>query len=264
MELGEYSGTPIRRLRVQNLLLTENQFPPNLRISDHAHTYPHFTIILDGSFVETYADQAFVCQRGSVLIVPQDQIHSDSVGDQGAHSISIEVSRSLERFLSSESEMLHKPQVVSTASLKPSISRIRNAFSLDPNSTHLEIHCAAMNFILAVAQATQPAKAKPSWIEEAIETIRNDRFGSASLSTLANQAGISREHFSREFRKATGQTYQAFALKCRLECAEQLLLESDIPLFLIAIECGFSDQAHFAKAFRTAYSQSPSSYRKYV
>ena len=71
MALGEYSGTTLRRQRVQNLLITENRFPPGLKISEHSHTYPHFTIMLSGGFREEYAERTFQCERGTILVVPQ-------------------------------------------------------------------------------------------------------------------------------------------------------------------------------------------------
>lgn len=264
MELGEYSGTPLRRLRIQNLLLTENRFPPNLSIPDHAHSYPHLTIILDGSFAETYRFESFNCQKGSVLIVPQEQVHSDTVGENGAHSLSIEVSRSLERFLSSEWTMLECPRVIETPKLKPVIHRLRRVFITDPNSTLLDIHCAAMEVILAVAKeaiSTQPAT---SWLQEILDYINCEYGRPIRLSELAEIAALSPEHLSRSFHKITGMTVKQYILETRLTSAERKLTETSNSLGEIAAACGFSDQAHLSRAFRAKFGIPPVTYRKEI
>ena len=264
MELGEYSGTPLRRLRIQNLLLTENRFPPNLSISDHSHAYPHLTIILDGSFVEAYDFGSFLCQKGSVLIVPQDQVHRDTVGENGAHSLSIEVSRSLERFLSSEWTMLESPKVIHSPKLKSVIHRLRTVFCLNPHSTLLDIHCAAMEVILAVAKETTSMRKSVPWIDEVLDCISKEYGRPIRLSDLAEIAGVSPEHVSRSFRKAMGVTTQQYILETRIASAERLLSETNDTLGEIAAACGFSDQAHLSRTFRTKFGLPPMAYRKKV
>jgi transcriptional regulator GlxA family with amidase domain len=64
-------------------------------------------------------------------------------------------------------------------------------------------------------------------------------------------------HFAAQFRLATGFTPYAYLRRRRVEFAQKLLLESDLPLVQIALACGFSTQSHFSSAFKQIVGDSP-------
>jgi AraC family transcriptional regulator len=81
------------------------------------------------------------------------------------------------------------------------------------------------------------------------------------LKDLAAVANLSPFHFSRAFRKATGQSPHRFVRGCRLEKAMELLCEVDTSLAEIALTCSFSSQSSFTRAFTRAFGLSPGLYR---
>lgn len=263
MPLGEYSGTTIQRLRIQNILLTENKFPPNLSIEEHSHAYPHFTIMLDGGFTETYDGQQFQCEKGSVLIVPEGQPHTDVIGPNGAHSLSIEISRSLVKFLSLESDLLSSPKVVNDLSLKPRTLALRKLFIQSPTASHFELHSAAMQVILGVFQSVkvEECTTKPRWLVMVIQELNRDSLELPTIQELARLAGVSPAHLSRTFRQATGQTILEFHRQNRLKIAAEKIIASSDSLAVIAADTGFCDQAHFTKSFKAEFGITPSDYR---
>jgi AraC-like DNA-binding protein len=54
----------------------------------------------------------------------------------------------------------------------------------------------------------------------------------------------------------------AWFLGRRIAKAQYLLVNSGLPLAQIALECGFSDQAHFTNAFGKATGTTPARWRK--
>ena len=50
--------------------------------------------------------------------------------------------------------------------------------------------------------------------------------------------------------------------KTRVERAKQLLLKNDASLTAIAVETGFSDQAHFTRVFRKVVGTTPAQWRR--
>ena len=67
--------------------------------------------------------------------------------------------------------------------------------------------------------------------------------------------------FSRLFRRYFGRTFSQTRVQSRVDYASELLLQTDKPLKLIALECGFSDQSHLTKVFRRHYRTTPLRYR---
>jgi AraC family transcriptional regulator len=103
----------------------------------------------------------------------------------------------------------------------------------------------------------------PVWwahkIREYIDRHITDRVLTADLGALV---GLSETHFMRSFKRAFGVPPHAFMLRRRLELAARYMLETDAPLSDIALQCGFTDQAHLSNRFREATGTSPAAWRR--
>jgi AraC family transcriptional regulator len=84
-----------------------------------------------------------------------------------------------------------------------------------------------------------------------------------TLDALANEAGYSRAHFLRMFRKSTGITPHQYVIQRRIEHAETLLAANELGVAEIAVACGFSSQAHLTLAFRKHTGVTPAEYRRF-
>lgn len=82
------------------------------------------------------------------------------------------------------------------------------------------------------------------------------------LTELADVAAMSRFHFIRAFRVATGHTPKRYIRSRRIEAAAILLSSTDHAIAGIAVECGFPDQTHFTTVFRRATGMTPAVYRR--
>jgi AraC family transcriptional regulator len=83
-----------------------------------------------------------------------------------------------------------------------------------------------------------------------------------SLEAIANKACFSAYHFHRLYSAITGETLYQFILRLRLERAmAQLSSSPEKSITEIALDCGFSSSATFARAFRAEYALSASEYR---
>ena len=69
-------------------------------------------------------------------------------------------------------------------------------------------------------------------------------------------------HFCRTFKRTFGQTPHAYITARRLERAKSLMLESEEQLSVIALACGFTDQAHLSKLFRQHTGETPGAWRR--
>ena len=81
------------------------------------------------------------------------------------------------------------------------------------------------------------------------------------VDDLAGAAGLSRAHFSREFRRAFGESPHAYLLTRRLERAAALLRTTDRSVADICFSVGLRSVGSFTTTFTRTYGMSPTAYR---
>jgi AraC-like DNA-binding protein len=81
------------------------------------------------------------------------------------------------------------------------------------------------------------------------------------VAALARAAHLSQAHFSREFRRAFGETPHQYLLTRRLERAAALLRNTDRSVAEICLDVGLRSVGSFTTSFGRAYGRSPTAYR---
>jgi transcriptional regulator GlxA family with amidase domain len=82
------------------------------------------------------------------------------------------------------------------------------------------------------------------------------------VDDLAGAAGLSRAHFSREFRAAFGETPHAYLLTRRLERAASMLRTTDRSISDVCFSVGLHSVGSFTTSFTRTYGKSPQAYRE--
>jgi AraC family transcriptional regulator len=83
-----------------------------------------------------------------------------------------------------------------------------------------------------------------------------------NLDQLAAQVGLSKFHFHRLFKTATGMSPSRYHTQLRMEAARRLLRETKGSVIAVALEVGYTNPSHFAQLFRRETGLSPSDYRR--
>src|SRR5438552_7343056 len=81
------------------------------------------------------------------------------------------------------------------------------------------------------------------------------------VDDLARAAGLSRAHFSREFRRTFGESPHAYLLTRRLERAAALLRTTDNSVAEICFSVGLQSLGSFTTSFTRTYGMPPTAYR---
>jgi AraC-like DNA-binding protein len=81
------------------------------------------------------------------------------------------------------------------------------------------------------------------------------------VPALARAAYLSPAHFSREFRRAFGETPHQYLLTRRLERAAALLRNTDRSVADICFMVGLRSVGSFTTSFRRAFGMTPTQYR---
>lgn len=101
------------------------------------------------------------------------------------------------------------------------------------------------------------------WQErKAKEMLAGSLLSRLYIADVAEQCGLSRSHFSRAFKQATGMAPREWALRLRIDRARELLASGDAPISRVGQECGFADQSHFCRSFRKLVGCTPNRWRQ--
>ena len=100
---------------------------------------------------------------------------------------------------------------------------------------------------------------KMKHVIEYISSHYRDRIHQAEM---ARDTGMSSQHFCRTFKSYTGQTFVSYLNDYRLEQADRLLKETDLPVTCIPELTGFCNVNYFSRLYRARYGCSPSVSRR--
>ena len=97
-----------------------------------------------------------------------------------------------------------------------------------------------------------------------IQYIRAHYADALTLEDMAQQASMSKYHFSRQFKESCGYSPHEFLIMTRLNRAKYLLTSTELPVSRIAREVGYQNAATFSSVFAERVGLSPSRFRQYT
>ena len=86
-------------------------------------------------------------------------------------------------------------------------------------------------------------------------------FEPLGVDDMARAAGLSRAHFSRQFRRTFGESPHTYLLTRRLERAAALLRTTDRSVAEICMAVGLVSVGSFTTSFTRTFGMSPTAYR---
>lgn len=102
----------------------------------------------------------------------------------------------------------------------------------------------------------------PAMVARAKALLASHVAETLSIHDLAHACGLSRSHFGKAFKMATGLTPHAWRQHYRVERAKSLLQGQEVDLAGIAALCGFADQSHFNRTFARLVGDTPGNWRR--
>jgi transcriptional regulator GlxA family with amidase domain len=94
-----------------------------------------------------------------------------------------------------------------------------------------------------------------SWMQEHLDQV-------LSVDELARRAAMSPRTFARRFRATTGTTPHQWLLRQRILLAQRLLETTDVPIDMVALECGFGSATNLRQHFQRLLQTTPQTYRR--
>ncbi len=228
----------------------------------HVHKFHHQTIIvLEGTIRVAMAGQVHVGRPGAVLFYPQGIAHEEwgePESEGRFRTLFIGWERRIVRMSVSHwpSRVLdHNGRLTWLAGWMHELMREQGPRRDDA----LRSLMRAMAF--EHSRLTAGPSGPPEPIVAATRYLREHLRDPLRLDDLANAAGLSRFHFARLFRQATGLSPMHYLAQARIDAARHLLRMTALPQREIARQLGFGDEYQFSRTFRRLTGHAPGTER---
>lgn len=251
--------------------ITRASFVGNDVLEAHIHDRATFAVMLSGGFLLGFPNPALrrrrhECVRGTVFTEPAGETHSNRMRGDGASVLVIQPDPFAEE-LRDFAITLDGVHAFRHARVEIAGRRLARELKADDRLTPLAAQALAIEMLVDATRALGGGNAdrrdgRPAWLERAEELVHDCYRQPLRLADVASAAGVSVSHLSAVFRAAHGVSLGAYIRALRVEWAAERLASGVGSIAAIALQAGFSDQAHLTRAFKRATGRTPGSWRR--
>ncbi len=138
----------------------------------------------------------------------------------------------------------------------------RGGYSID---AYIHSACRLKQMLSFIAYSAQRHQSQPG---QAIDLAKVEALmhlhlcGRLNLQALADDANLSKYHFTRKFKQVTGHSPIQHFIHLKMQHACQLLDSTAHSVKQIAVDTGYKDAYYFSRLFKQVIGISPSEYRR--
>ena len=253
---------------------------PRYEMTTHWHPECEIIRILSGSFTLSLDGQSHECNPGDVIFVNDGQLHGGTphnciyecfLFDMKyllknnhvlAHRINNFTSHTdvIRSYLSEEDDGLHEV-----------LSDLSTSMSNKDSGYEFSVLGALYSFIgIIIRRSLYTHELVPlvgnthslQHLKDVLDHIEYHYNEDITLQDLADIANMNHKYFCRFFKEMTQRTPIDYLNYYRIECACNMLLNSDKSIADIAVACGFSDTSYFIRTFKKYKATTPKQYTK--
>lgn len=119
----------------------------------------------------------------------------------------------------------------------------------------------AVEFLIFAANQQEKKGSELGYVERAKTYILENSDKLLTVKDVSEYISLNPEYFTRLFKKETGYNIKDYIIQCKLTIAKDLLVNSDLPISMVALELGYSNFSHFTQMFKRAERVTPKEYR---
>ena len=253
--------------------LARCEYPSTNRFPSHTHDFAEITWIESGTGKQIINGSVYLLKQGDLFFIRPADFHSFEAGTDGLTLINLafpaDIVTELERRYFPNTSCYFQTQEKfpwSTHLDAESFTQVAKLFSTLAGTVRdrLELDRALLTLFSIVRRPFMnlPFEDAPDWLRCACAEMQRPAHLAEGIPALIRFAGRSPEHTSRELRKYSGITPTEFINRLRLDHAARLLCTSGHSILETALECGFENQGHFHRCFKTRFGTTPLKYRK--
>lgn len=259
---GTYYGNKQTETNLNGVILSEYDYS-SPRTDWHFHENPYFMYVLKGNLFDINKKNKQHCDAGSLIFHNWQEAHYNTKETHYARGFHIELPRSwftkrkLNIDLWEGSSLIHNPKS------HHYFAKLYFEFKFQDVYSKLSIELLLLQLCENIQAIEFSNQERPSWVT-ALQELLHTNAENLSLKSLSDELGVHPVHISRAVPKYLASSLGDFIRQQKVKRALSYLLDPSYSLTDIANICGFSDQSHFTRTFKTYLGQTPSVFRKQV
>jgi AraC-like DNA-binding protein len=228
-------------------LLTTKRIDPAIT----ARLYPEHRLYWaeHAPFAVEAAHDVWHVRPGRAVWVPADQPHDVFLRPHDLANVT-----------AFDARLVRVPWASTTATLMPRPQRALLEWGRDngmARSSRLRLQRTVIDLVLPTSRSRLDLRIpRDLRLARLARSIAADPLRAHSLTEDAARLGLSKRTLTRRFREETGESIGRWRALARIRTALPLLAD-DVPVWMVAIECGYSTPSAFAAAFRRGLGISP-------
>ncbi|WP_432474652.1 AraC family transcriptional regulator [Amphritea sp. HPY] len=246
---------------------------------EHCHKYSQILIGWQGEMECEFRKGGSQLKKGTVAIVPDKAEHLFSGLSDNSELLVIDVApvdpyiQALEQACNTSfrETLFQQAEFISlNPEMLPLLDFAAGQLLNGKEQTDPQVNCQLISlFLTQICQVYSP---------DLTRQVVNKRLDAARLndiidrrlaeppdnSELANRLHLSESHFYCLCQRQFGMTPQQYVMNRRMQRAQFLLLNSKMPLAVLAAELGFADASSFSRAYKNHYQETPGRARRAI
>jgi AraC family transcriptional regulator len=238
-----------RARELGGLTISTTIHAPGSVLPAHAHERDYFCFVTAGRFAERAGGGSHRCAADTLVFHPAGDIHADAF-DTRTRCLNLELPPELGLAAGELRDAFARRDQRRSLVLAAVGHRLHRELDRGDAASGLAIQGLVLELAAEWARVDPAPRRPPAWLAEATRIVRAEYASHLECRDVAARVGVHPVRLSREFKRAHRVTMTALIARLRVDHAAHLLRTTRRPLASIALEAGFADQSHLAKAFR--------------
>jgi AraC family transcriptional regulator len=261
LKAGEFYGLVAYRRKVTDFLISEISHFGKRNLPRHSHRSAYFSLLIDGSYSESYAGKSFSYEPLSIWWHRPGITHKDDVGPNGGRFLNLDIGEGalddVARNDSVREDFYERNGELTWLACR----LLKEMRGWQPCSTLVVENLALEMSGFAIRRPYTDERSRPAWLGIVVEKITDEFTEVHTSADLAAAAGVHPIHMAAVFRKFYRQTIGEYVRGLKVRKAAELLLLKDVPLVEVAMRVGFADQSHLSRNFKRSVGMTPGEFR---
>ena len=253
---AQYYGEQNRNLDLGGIILSEYAYhAPDTPW--HYHENPYFMYVMEGNMTDINHGGCSLMPLSTLIFHNWQEPHKNEKKSKIAGGFHLELERSWFDNQKLDINLWEGSQIIKDPNLHFILSQIYLEFKRQDQYSELTIEILLLQLCerINTTQITNP-KETPAWIGQLKDLLSEDN-EHLTLTYLSDQLGIHPVHLSRSIPKYLGFNLGEYLRKQKLNRAFAHLKNPKLSLTEIAHMCGFADQSHFTRMYKSYLGLTP-------
>ncbi len=258
---GKYYGEKKLELDSKGIILSEYDYLTE-RTDWHYHENPYFMYVLQGNVYDINKKRKTDCASGSLLFHNWNEMHFNQKESSLARGFHIEFERKWFNTKKLDVDIWEGSKIIENPTMHHILGQIYFEFKCQDHYSEISIDLLLLQ-LCETSQTEQEFNYTkiPSWVPSLKEILHADDYENLSLQSLSDELGVHPVHLSRTIPKYFSVTLGDYMRQQKIKSALTLLLNPKLSLTEIAYLCGFADQSHFSRTFKSYIGKTPKVFR---